>query len=423
MKYKNGDVKVKAVLIVADGMGDVSLKELNGKTPLEASKKNSLNRIANLGICGMIDVIAPGVPPGSDTAHLALLGYDVIEDYSGRGALEAVGSEVNVLPNDLAFRCNFATVDESLTVLDRRAGRIETEDAAKLAESIQESLRLNPPDVGGILFRNTVQHRAILRVSGPNLSALVSDTDPHKTGVKAAKSRPLDETREAKNTANVLNKLTQRFREVLKEHVLNRERRKKGLPQANIVLCRGVGQLPELEPLALRYGIKCAAIAAVPLVKGVCKTAGMRLVSVPGATGTYETDVIAKAKAAVQMLQSHDFVLVHVKATDLASHDCKPQRKIEAIQKVDALAAHLLNHVNLDETFIAVTADHTTSSIKREHSGEPVPLAIIGPNIRTDDVEEFSERTCAKGGLGRITGKDLMPILVNYLGKAEKAGS
>ena len=414
---------MKVVLIIADGMADVPLKELNAKTPLEAAKKPSLNRVAEFGICGLIDVIAPGIPPGSDTAHLALLGYDVMEVYTGRGALEAIGSEIDILPNDLAFRCNFATVDEEFKVIDRRAGRIENDDAAKLTVAIEESLRADPPQVGGVLFRNTVQHRAILRLSGPNLSIMVSDTDPHKTGVKVPNARPLEGSREAKNTADILNKLTHQFHEALKNHPVNKERKKKGLLPANMILCRGVGQLPEIDPLALLYGIRPAAIAAMPLVKGVCKTAGMRLISVPEATGTYETDVIAKARAAVSALQSYDFVLVHVKATDLASHDGKPEKKIEMIEKVDALVGHIIKNVDMDETFIVVTADHTTSSIKRVHSGEPVPVAIMGHGVRTDDVKEFGERACAKGGLGLIRGQDLMPILVNLLGKAEMAGS
>ncbi|MGB9134519.1 MAG: 2,3-bisphosphoglycerate-independent phosphoglycerate mutase [Candidatus Bathyarchaeia archaeon] len=414
---------MKAVLVIADGMADVPLKELGSKTPLEVAKKPSLDRVAESGICGLIDVIAPGIPPGSDTAHLALLGYDIMEVYSGRGALEALGSGVDVLPNDLAFRCNFATVDRDFTVVDRRAGRIENEEAAKLTAAIEESLRADPPEVGNILFKNTVQHRAILRLSGPNLSNMVSDTDPHVAGVKVLRAHPLDDSPEAKSTADILNELTHRFCEVLSNSPLNKEREKRGQLPANIVLCRGVGQLPEVDPLPLLYGIRPAAIAAVPLVRGVCKVAGMRLLPVSGATGTYETDVIAKAKAAVEALGHYDFVLVHVKAADLAGHDNKPQKKVEMIERVDALVGYILAHADLVETFIVVTADHTTSSIKKEHSGEPVPLAITGPNVRTDDVEEFGERTCAKGGLGRILGRDLMPILLNLLGKAEKAGS
>jgi 2,3-bisphosphoglycerate-independent phosphoglycerate mutase len=414
---------VKAVLVIADGMADVPLKALGQKTPLEAAATPSLDRIARSGICGLIDVVAPGVPPGSDIAHLALLGYDVMEVYTGRGALEALGSGVDVLPNDIAFRCNFATVDANLQVIDRRAGRIENEQASKLTAAIKELIRNDPPEVGDILFNNTIQHRAILRLSGPNLSTMVSDTDPHEVGAKVMSARPLDEGPEAKRTADILNELTQKFHQVLSDHPLNRERTKKGLLPANIVLCRGVGQLPDIDPLALLYGIHPAAISAIPLVRGVCKVAGMRLLPVTGATGTYMTDYMAKAKAAVEALGQHDFVLVHVKAPDIAGHDGVPQKKIETIERVDGLIGHILAHADLEETFLVVTADHTTSSVKKEHSGEPVPVAITGPTIRTDDVMEFGERTCAQGGLGHIMGRDLMPILLNFLGKAEKAGA
>ena len=414
---------MKAVLVIADGMADVPLKELGSKTPLEAATTPSLNRIAKSGICGLIDVVAPGVPPGSDTAHLALLGYDVMEVYTGRGALEALGSGVDVLPNDIAFRCNFATVDANLQVIDRRAGRIENEEASKLTAAIKELIRNDPPEVGDILFNNTIQHRAILRLSGPNLSTMVSDTDPHEVGAKVMSARPLDEGLEAKRTADILNELTQKFHQILNDHPLNRERTKNGQLPANIVLCRGVGQLPEIDPLALLYGIHPAAISAVPLVRGVCKVAGMRLLPVTGATGTYTTDYMAKAKAAVEALRQYDFVLVHVKAPDIAGHDGVPQKKIETIERIDGLIGHILAHADPKETFLVVTADHTTSSVKKEHSGEPVPVAITGPSIRTDDVMEFGERTCAQGGLGHIMGSDLMPILLNFLGKAEKAGA
>lgn len=418
-----GEKALKAILVIADGMADVPLKELGGKTPLEAARKPALNHVAEHGICGIIDIVEPGIPPGSDVAHLALLGYDVMEVYSGRGALEAIGSFVDILPNDLAFRCNFATVDENLKVIDRRAGRIEDEDAAKLAQAVDQFLREDPPEVGGILFKNTLEHRAILRLSGPNLSAMVSDTDPHKTGVEVLKARPLDGSPEARNTSEILNKLTVQFHKVLKSHPVNTDRVKSGLLPANIILFRGVGQLPEIDPLTLLYGIFPAAIAAIPLVRGVCKMAGMHLLLARGATGTYKTDFLAKAEAAVRALKSYDFVLIHVKATDLAGHDYNPRKKVEVIQSIDSLIEYILNNANLDETFLALTADHTTSSIKGEHSGEPVPVAIMGPNIRIDEVNEFGERACAKGGLNRIKGKDLMPILVNLLGKATKAGA
>jgi 2,3-bisphosphoglycerate-independent phosphoglycerate mutase len=413
---------LKAILVIADGMADRPLKELDWKTPLEAAHKPSLNQIAKTGVCGIMDPISPGLPPGSDTATLALLGYDALKVYSGRGAFEAIGSGVNVLPDDVAFRCNFATVDNNLIVLDRRAGRISNEDASKLAESLQK-IKLTKHSDAVFLFKNTIQHRASLVIRGPKLSTAVSDSDPEKIGEKVSKIKPLDESREAKVTAEILNELMQKFREVLKQHPVNKERVKRGLPPANIILCRGAGTIPNIKPLSQIYGISAVCIGAAPLIRGVCKAAGMTLIDVKGATGTPQTDFMAKAKATVQALKTNDFVLLHVKATDVASHDGNIKQKIELIEKIDSMLGYVLNNIDLGATYLAVTADHTTSSLTKNHEGDSVPLAITGPYVRSDDVEEYDERACAKGGLNRIRGVDLMPILMNLMGKTKKFGA
>jgi len=413
---------MKAIMVVGDGMADRPLRELKGKTPLEAAEKPSLNWIAENGVCGIIDPIAPGVPPGSDTAHLALLGYDPFKVYAGRGALEALGSGVEILPEDVAFRCNFATVDDHLRVIDRRAGRIETDDASRLAEGFKEVTLEEHPEVQ-VVFKNTLQHRAVLLLRGHGLSMMVSDSDPQKVGRLVLKVHPLDNTSEAGEAAEIVNGLTQHLHEILKNHPVNEERKKRGLLPANIILCRGAGKLPDMTLIPLQYGVHAAAISAMPLVRGVCKAAGMRLLVVSGATGTYDTDVVAKAKAAVQAIQSYDLVFVHVKAPDVASHDGKVQQKIKMIKKIDEMMGHVLRNVNLDETVVVVTADHTTSLSTREHEGDPVPVAIAGPGVRIDEVREFGERACARGGLGRIRGVDLMPIVMNLLGKVKKFGA
>jgi len=413
---------MKAILVVGDGMADRPLRELNGKTPLEAAEKPSLDWVAENGVCGIMDPIAPGIPPGSDTAHLALLGYDPLNVYTGRGALEAVGSGINVRPGDVAFRCNFATVDENLRVVDRRAGRIETDDASRLAEVFNEISLEKHPDVR-VIFKNSIQHRAILLLRGPHLSTMVSDSDPQKVGSSVLRVRPLANTPEARKTAEIVDELTQYFHENLKEHPVNSERQKRGLLPANIILCRGAGKLPDITPITLRYGVQAAAICVMPLVRGVCKVAGMGLLEVRGVTGTYDTDMVAKAESALRAVQTHDFVFLHVKATDVASHDHKVQQKVRMIEKIDKMMEHLIQNVNLEESIIAVTADHTTSLVTGEHEGDPVPVAIAGPGVRTDDVKELGERTCAKGGLGRIRGIDLMPTIMNLLGKTKKFGA
>lgn len=403
-------------------MADRPIKELNWKTPLEAARKPSLNQIAKMGICGIMDPIAPGIPPGSDTATLALLGYDVLKVYSGRGALEAIGSGINVLPSDIAFRCNFATVNEDLVVLDRRAGRIANDDAAKLAESLQK-IRLDKPSVE-FLFKNTIQHRATLVIRGRlKLSTAVSDSDPEKVGEKVSEIKPLDESPEARRTAKILNELMHKFYKVLKGHPLNKKRARQGLPQANIILCRGAGTIPNIKTLPELYGINAVCIAATSLIRGVCKVAGMKLIDVKGATGTPQTNFVAKAKSTVQTLKTCDFVLLHVKATDVASHDGNIKQKVELIEKIDHMIGYVLDNIDPDSTYLAVTADHTTSLMTGKHEGDPVPIAIAGPYVCRDDVEEFNERSCAKGGLNRIRGMDLMPILMSLLSKTKKFGA
>jgi len=403
-------------------MADRPVKELGWKTPLEVARKPSLNQIAKTGVCGILDPISPGKAPGSDTATLALLGYDSLKIYSGRGALEALGSGVNVLPGDVAFRCNFATANEKGVITDRRAGRIANEDAVKLADSLQK-IKLKKPANAEFLFKSTIQHRTVLSLRGPKLSTAVSDSDPGKIGEKPSEIKPLDNSSEAKLTARIVNDLLHDFQKALKNHPVNEERTKRGLPQANIVLCRGAGTIPNIRPVSQLFGIRATCVAAAPLVKGVCKAAGMKIMNVKRATGTPQTDYIAKAKAVVQALRNSDFVLLHVKATDVASHDGNAKLKIEVIEKIDGMLGYMLNNIDLSSTYLAVTADHTTSLVTGNHEGDPVPIAITGQYVRRDDVMEYDERSCARGGLNRIRGMDLMPILMNLLGKTEKFGA
>ncbi|MEM0057378.1 MAG: 2,3-bisphosphoglycerate-independent phosphoglycerate mutase [Candidatus Bathyarchaeia archaeon] len=412
---------LKALLIIGDGMADRPLKELGWRTPLEAANKPSMNHVASVGICGIIDPIAPGIPPGSDTATLALLGYDALKVYSGRGAFEALGWGIEVAQGDVCFRCNFATVNEEMTILDRRAGRIASEDASKLAESLRR-VKLSKPGVD-FIFANTVEHRAVLVLRGSRLSPAVSDSDPAIEGKEILKVKPLDDSAEARFTAELLNELAQKFHEVLKAHPLNKERKTHGKPPANFILFRGAGTLPKIKPLSELYMLKASCVAATALIRGVCRAAGMQLLNVKGATGNVHTDYIAKAKAAVKALENSDLVLLHVKAPDAASHDGNIKQKVEVIEKIDKMLAYILNKIDLSETYVALTADHTSSCITRNHEGDPVPIAIMGPYIRSDDVDEFSERACARGGLGRLRGKNLMPILMNYLGKVKKFGA
>jgi len=411
---------MKVVLVLGDGMADRPIKELGGLTPLQAAKTPSMDKIAKFGICGIMDTISPGIPPGSDTAHLAIFGYDPFKVYGGRGVFEALGIGLDVKKGDLCFRSNFATVDERMIVLDRRAGRIE-EGGEELAKALDGIKLESFPEIE-VIFKHSTEHRGSLILRGPDLSGMVSNSDPHVENVAVQKVVPLEKSREAERTAKILNTLIEKFHEILESHPLNVKRRAEGLLPANIVLFRGASVLPKLEPITERYGIKALCVAAGALYRGVCKAVGMDLIDVLGATGTVETDTIAKAKTAVEGLLKYDFIFVHVKGADNASHDGDIKQKIRMIEKIDALLEYILKNTGKDELIIAVTADHTTPIAVKEHTGDPVPLAIMGPGVRADSVQRYSEIDCAVGGLGRIRGIDLTPILMNYIGRVKKYG-
>jgi 2,3-bisphosphoglycerate-independent phosphoglycerate mutase len=257
---------------------------------------------------------------------------------------------------------------------------------------------------------------------GSRLSRNISDTDPHKANHKIAEAQPLDDSPEAQRTAHIVNLLTSEIYTILNSHPLNMKRREKGLLPANAILMRGAGIIPKVKPLTEIYGINALAIAAGALYKGVCNSVGMDVINVDGATGDYETNTLKKAKAAIENLPKYDFILIHIKATDNASHDGDIRKKIKMIEKVDQLVRYLIQNTDPDQVIIALTADHTTSTESGEHTGDSVPISIRGKTVRVDSVQWYSEIDCAQGGLGRIKGVNLLPILMDLAGKSKKFG-
>ncbi|MEN2975056.1 MAG: 2,3-bisphosphoglycerate-independent phosphoglycerate mutase [Candidatus Caldarchaeales archaeon] len=411
-------MSMKAVIVVCDGMGDRPTKTLKGLTPLQAADTPTFSKIAYLGECGIMDVISPGQPPGSDTAHLAIFGYDPEKYYSGRGAYEALGAGIELRPGDVAFRCNFATVNEDDVIVDRRAGRISTEEARILAEALRD-IRIE--DVESI-FVSTTEHRGVLVLRGENLSRMVSDVDLHKAGVKVARPVPLDGSEEAKRTAKILGEFIKEARRILSEHELNKKRIASGLNSANIILPRGAGTMPRVKSIGELWDVKAAAIAGGALYKGVAKALGFKVIDVPGATGTINTNLKGKVEYTINALKEFDLVFLHIKATDTASHDKNPEKKKEVIEWISRELTALVNIIEEKEYYMVLTADHTTPSEVGDHRGDPVPIAILGPSVRRDSVERFDELSCAKGGLNRIRGIDLMKILMNYLDKVPLFG-
>ena len=403
------------LLVIFDGLGDRPLAELGHKTPLEATPKPNLDWFAANGVNGLVDPIAPGVAAGSDTSHLALFGYDPREVYTGRGPFEAAGVGIELKPGDIAFRGNFASVDEDMRITDRRAGRIRegTEDLAKALDGIK---------LGRIkaTVREGTEHRLVLVLRGRGLSPKVTDTDPNEIGAEILEAKPLDSG--AKTTAKAVNAFTREAYKLLKGHAVNRARVAHGEPPANIVVLRGAGVYPYLVPITERLHLKAAGIAGVAIIRGMFRTVGMDVIDVPGATGGLDTDLIAKADAGLVGLQTYDLIVLHVKAPDLCGHDGNASEKIRVIERLDLMMGHLKAKLPTD-VVVAITADHSTPVALKDHSGDPVPLTIFGEGVRVDDVLNFDERSVAHGALGRIRGQDVMNVLLNLSNRAEKYGA
>jgi 2,3-bisphosphoglycerate-independent phosphoglycerate mutase len=415
------DVPVRALILIGDGLGDRPVAEFAGQTPLEHQPTPNLDQIAALGECGLMDPISPGRRAGSDTAHFAILGYDPEKTYTGRGPLEAMGVGLEVQRGDLGFRCNFSTVEEqadgTLLVTDRRAGRI-----AEGTREIADAVNAIPP-VNGIRFilEPSVEHRAALVMRGPGLDPRVSDADPHEENlpVHAIEAH----AKEAEATAAALNIWVRKTYEILKDHPVNRLRVQAGQKPANIVLPRGCGVAPHLKPFAEEHGATGALVVEVGLIKGLGRYLGMRVIDAPGATGGYDTDHLSLARTALQALEEAQIVLCNLKAPDLAGHDGLAQRKCETVAKLDEVAGVILRGADLTRTVLVVTGDHSTPVSVRDHSGDPLPVVVAGYGVRLDHVREFGERPCGQGNLGRIRGRDIMPILTNLLGIQEKFGA
>lgn len=401
------------ILIVLDGLGDRPCRDLNGKTPLQAAFRPNLNSLIREGQGGLLSPIAPGIRAGSDTSHLSLLGYDPEKFYTGRGPFEAMGLGMDVKGGDIAFRANFGTRDARGIITDRRAGRLSGGNE-KLARSLNV-------EIDGVRFfvKEGVEHRAALVMRGKGLSDKVSDSDPHETGRKPNEVMPL--SKEAEFTAEVLNKFLEMSRKILDEHPVNVQRRKEGKPQGNELLLRGPGLAPNLVSFEELHGMRAACVSAIPMISGIGGLLGMTTVKPEGATGTLESNFVSKLNEAAALSKKYDFVLVNVKATDVAGHDGDAVAKKDAIERIDFAIGQMIRSLSPD-TVLAVTGDHATPCSIKDHSGDPVPVLFHAPGILPDGARFFDEFS-ASAGMWRIRGLDVMNILKQMAGRSEKYGA
>jgi len=258
-----------------------------------------------------------------------------------------------------------------------------------------------------------------LVLRGRNLSPQINDNDPHTNGVPPTKITAMEHTDAAIRTAKALSEFVEKSHNILRSHPINRERK---LP-ANYLLCRGAGKLIRPPSFEEEHGIRGTIIAAEGMIKGVGRLLGMGVIHPPGATGGYDTDLYAKADAAVEALKTSDFVFLHIKETDLAGHDGNPEKKIAVLEDIDRMLGYLLKKIDMDNTIVVFTSDHSTPCSVRNHSADPVPIVIAGADVRFDYVTHFDELSATEGGLFKMMGRDLFPILMDLMGRAKKYGA
>lgn len=412
--------------ILLDGLGDLPVKALGGRTPLEAAHCPNLDSMAERARMGRVYTVGKGIAPESDVAVISMLGYDPVKTYTGRGPIEAFGSGMDMEDGDLAVRCNFATVDGQLNILDRRCGRsLSTEEASELAEAITSGMSLTSHKAT-INFKATVGHRAVLLIKPKSgkLSGNISNTDPAYRKMEGlglavtefenriARCRPLDKTRGARVAADLLQEFTERSHDLLESHPLNASRRSRGKPPANAILSRDAGsRLPRFEPVLVKHGMDFASIVEMPVERGIALLCGMDLVEMPHPTGGLREDYARRAAQASELVETYGAVYIHIKGPDEPAHDGDCTGKKKAIELIDA---HFFGNLKVDpeKVVMAVTADHSTPCGLRAHSDDPVPLMVLGGGIRGDGQGTFGEVAASKGSLGSMNGQEVLPRII-----------
>jgi 2,3-bisphosphoglycerate-independent phosphoglycerate mutase len=389
--------QTKIVLLVFDGLGGLPL-EPGGLTELETAQTPNLDRLAAEGELGQSIPIRPGITPGSGPAHLALFGYDPLEYVIGRGVLSATGIGIHVSPGDIAARGNFCTVDTNGVVVDRRAGRIPSEEAAPLIALLQQ---ISIPDVE-VEVRLEKEYRFTIVMRGSALSPALEDTDPQQVGFHPLRAKAV--VPEAQRTADLFNHWIDEAYRVLK-----------GQPKANGVLLRGFASDPDLPKFLDCYGLKAACIAVYPMYRGVSRLVGMDVINFDGETPADQF------KAAAGSWEQYDFFFIHIKKTDSKGEDGDFAGKAGIIEDADRSLPAL---IELRPDVWIITGDHSTPAKIRTHTWHPVPYLLWAPaSVRPDRQSSFGEQSCIHGGLGTIRATETMPLALAHAGRLDKFGA
>ena len=403
-----------------DGVGDLPHPDLAGKTPLEAATTKNMDMLAKNGIMGQVISVGKGIAPESDIAVFNMLGYKFQHsDYAGRGVVEAIGIGIDVKDGDLALRGNFATLDNEGKIIDRRAGRkIEREDVEEISKEIEKEIKFSNPNTS-VVVAPTVGHRVTIRLRDSKpLSSEISNTDPAYGRIdgmgiakavsdfmKIEKCIPLEQTEDAISTANLVNEFTEQSLEIMKKSDVNKRRSQKNKKLLNSILLRDAGnKYPNVKPINDLHSMNFSCIVDMPVEVGISNILKMRAYNAGGLT-----DYEEKASVAAQAMETENAIYVHLKGPDEFGHDGDAIGKMKNIEEIDKrFFGTLLDHIDVSKVAVMISADHSTPSIHKGHSADPVPVLISGDMITNDDTQRFTEAEAKKGAIGLIEGAQVV---------------
>ena len=403
-----------------DGVGDLPHPDLAGKTPLEAATTKNMDMLAKNGIMGQVISVGKGIAPESDIAVFNMLGYKFQHsDYAGRGVVEAIGIGIDFKDGDLALRGNFATLDNEGKIIDRRAGRkIEREDVEEISKEIEKEIKFSNPNTS-VVVAPTVGHRVTVRLRDSKpLSSEISNTDPAYGRVdgmgiakavsdfmKIEKCIPLEQTKNAISAANLVNEFTEQSLEIMKKSDVNKRRSQKNKKLLNSILLRDAGnKYPNVKPINDLHSMNFSCIVDMPVEVGISNILKMRTYNAGGLT-----DYEEKASVAAQAMETENAIYVHLKGPDEFGHDGDAIGKMKNIEEIDKrFFGTLLDHIDVSKVAVMISADHSTPSIHKGHSADPVPVLISGDMITNDDTQRFTEAEAKKGAIGLIEGAQVV---------------
>jgi 2,3-bisphosphoglycerate-independent phosphoglycerate mutase len=422
---------VKIIYILLDGVGDLPHPSLNDLTPLDAAYTPNMDSLARNGCMGQVISVGKGIAPQSDIAVFNMLGYSFKEgNYVGRGVIESIGCNIDFHNGDLALRGNFATVDKTLQIIDRRAGRnISKEEALSICKTLRQKIRFGIKNAS-LAIEPTIGHRVIIRFRHDTLklSDKITNTDPAYdtiSGIGIAKpaatinrfiekSKALENTESSRTSAKLVNEFSEQVIKLLMDHPTNKKRVNTAHKPINAILVRDAGnKYPKLEPIRKKYGINIACIVDMPVEIGISKVLDMRAFDA-GDINDYEQ----KAMVAAKIMENFDAVYVHIKGPDEFGHDGDAKGKKKNIEEIDRLFfGTLIKMLKVNKPTIIISGDHSTPCINKGHSDDPVPLLLSGIKARRDGSARFTERYASKGSMGMLMGSDVLTTAINIITK------